>query len=185
MPTSTDKVPNTSATAASSGTDLNGAAVKNACEMLRARLARVAAGILPAVEPGFQPGGSGVESLKAMEESAINSGGKMPPSTAGRMPAATAKDMVFADGFVFHREFPNEKISFAESSRTPGCSASVCPPPVTYATPENSLGSRGWTRQAVSLFRERRGVTEVEVDGFHGNAPRVCVWTSCTTWAIR
>ena len=35
MPTSTDKVPNTSATAASCGTDLNGAAVKNACEILR------------------------------------------------------------------------------------------------------------------------------------------------------
>ena len=38
MPTSTDKVPNTSATAASCGTDLNGAAVKNACDTLRARL---------------------------------------------------------------------------------------------------------------------------------------------------
>jgi xanthine dehydrogenase molybdopterin binding subunit/xanthine dehydrogenase small subunit len=38
MLTSTDKIPNTSATAASSGTDLNGAAVKNACEILRARL---------------------------------------------------------------------------------------------------------------------------------------------------
>jgi len=43
MPTSTDKVPNTSATAASCGTDLNGMAVKNACEILRARLAPVAA----------------------------------------------------------------------------------------------------------------------------------------------
>jgi xanthine dehydrogenase molybdopterin binding subunit/xanthine dehydrogenase small subunit len=43
MPTSTDKVPNTSATAASCGTDLNGMAVKNACELLRARLAPVAA----------------------------------------------------------------------------------------------------------------------------------------------
>ena len=38
MPTRTDKVPNTSATAASCGTDLNGAAVKNACDTLRARL---------------------------------------------------------------------------------------------------------------------------------------------------
>jgi xanthine dehydrogenase molybdopterin binding subunit/xanthine dehydrogenase small subunit len=46
MQTSTDKVPNTSATAASAGTDLNGAAVKNACEILRARLAPVAAGML-------------------------------------------------------------------------------------------------------------------------------------------
>ena len=40
-PTRTDKVPNTSATAASSGADLNGAAVKNACEQIMARLAEV------------------------------------------------------------------------------------------------------------------------------------------------
>ncbi len=46
MPTSTDKVPNTSATAASCGTDLNGMAVKNACEILRTRLAPVAAKLL-------------------------------------------------------------------------------------------------------------------------------------------
>lgn len=39
MATRTDKVPNTSATAASCGTDLNGAAVKNACDTLNARLA--------------------------------------------------------------------------------------------------------------------------------------------------
>jgi len=48
MPTSTDKVPNTSATAASAGTDLNGAAVKNACETLHTRLAPVAARLLSA-----------------------------------------------------------------------------------------------------------------------------------------
>jgi hypothetical protein len=35
MKTRTDKVPNTSATAASSGADLNGAAVKHACDQLR------------------------------------------------------------------------------------------------------------------------------------------------------
>ncbi len=46
MPTSTDKVPNTSATAASSGSDLNGQAVKNACEILKTRLAQVAATLL-------------------------------------------------------------------------------------------------------------------------------------------
>jgi xanthine dehydrogenase large subunit len=38
MPTSTDKVPNTSATAASSGADLNGQAVKAACDTLLQRL---------------------------------------------------------------------------------------------------------------------------------------------------
>ncbi len=45
-PTRTDKVPNTSATAASSGADLNGGAVKNACEQITARLAEIAAGEL-------------------------------------------------------------------------------------------------------------------------------------------
>lgn len=46
MHTSTDKVPNTSATAASSGSDLNGQAVKDACETLKSRLAPVAAKLL-------------------------------------------------------------------------------------------------------------------------------------------
>jgi len=46
MPTRTDKVPNTSATAASSSTDLNGAAVLDACAQVRATLAQVAAPML-------------------------------------------------------------------------------------------------------------------------------------------
>ncbi|MHA7632726.1 xanthine dehydrogenase molybdopterin binding subunit [Corallococcus sp. M7] len=44
--TATDKVPNTSATAASSGSDLNGAAVREACVQVRERLAPVAARML-------------------------------------------------------------------------------------------------------------------------------------------
>ena len=47
-PTRTDKVPNTSATAASSGSDLNGGAVKDACEQILGRLKQVAAGLLGA-----------------------------------------------------------------------------------------------------------------------------------------
>lgn len=46
MTTATDKVPNTSATAASSGSDLNGEAVKQACDTLRARLVPVAQKLL-------------------------------------------------------------------------------------------------------------------------------------------
>jgi xanthine dehydrogenase large subunit len=57
-PTRTDKVPNTSATAASSGTDLNGGAIKDACDQIKARLAQVAAGMLgvPAHEVRFNRG---------------------------------------------------------------------------------------------------------------------------------
>jgi xanthine dehydrogenase large subunit len=43
--TNTSKVPNTSATAASSGTDLNGMAVKNAIDILKKRIAAVVSGV--------------------------------------------------------------------------------------------------------------------------------------------
>jgi xanthine dehydrogenase large subunit len=46
MPTRTDKVPNTSATAASSGSDLNGEAVRRACAELRQRLLPHASALL-------------------------------------------------------------------------------------------------------------------------------------------
>ena len=46
MSTRTDKIPNTSATAASAGTDLNGAAVADACSQIRGRLTEVAAELL-------------------------------------------------------------------------------------------------------------------------------------------
>ncbi|RZU63640.1 xanthine dehydrogenase molybdopterin binding subunit [Zhihengliuella halotolerans] len=66
-PTRTDKVPNTSATAASSGSDLNGGAVKDACEQIQGRLAQVAAIKLgvPAHEIRFE--GGVVRGLSASE----------------------------------------------------------------------------------------------------------------------
>jgi len=53
------------------------------------RLHTVAAGILPAVEPGILPGGTGVQNFKSVKNSKIDPGGKMPPSASGRMPDAT------------------------------------------------------------------------------------------------
>ena len=55
---------------------------------------RLAAGILPAVEPGFQPGGKTADKESASAKPiasisrAASPGGKMPPSTSGRMPDA-------------------------------------------------------------------------------------------------
>lgn len=58
MSTRTDKVPNTSATAASSGSDLNGEAVRRACAEIRERLLPVAATLLecPADQVRFEAG---------------------------------------------------------------------------------------------------------------------------------
>jgi xanthine dehydrogenase large subunit len=54
-PTSTDKNNNTSPTAASSGTDLNGAAALDACRALRERLAEFAAPLLADPQTGLCP----------------------------------------------------------------------------------------------------------------------------------
>jgi excinuclease ABC subunit B len=62
--------------------------------------AGVAAGILPAVEPGFQPGGKNADTTKVAEISdtlpnaGAIPGGRMPPSTAGWKPAATLPGVV-------------------------------------------------------------------------------------------
>jgi serine/threonine protein kinase len=57
----------------------------------------VAAGILPAVELGFQPGGRDIADTEGLEKSEASNnsnaipGGKMSPSTSGRMPDATSQ----------------------------------------------------------------------------------------------
>src|SRR6185436_3430751 len=66
--TNTSKVPNTSATAASAGTDLNGMAVKNAIDQLKGRIIEVAVNVLNQVtlrEPqGDKPGKLNVTKLE-------------------------------------------------------------------------------------------------------------------------
>jgi len=63
-------------------------------------VAEVAAGIVPAVEPGFQPGGEGVgksehlENFAATVISRVSLGGRMPPTTADATPAATLFEFV-------------------------------------------------------------------------------------------
>jgi hypothetical protein len=49
----------------------------------------VAAGVPPAVEPGILPGGMGVWFEKSLPFRTSGPGGKMPPSTAAKMAAAT------------------------------------------------------------------------------------------------
>lgn len=98
MATSTEKNPNTSATAASSGSDLNGQAALNAAELLRDRLARVAVAVLNRDEKlrGKPIAGSGVAPEIDIE--------KIPK----------ADHVVFEAGFVFEPASPERKISFPD-----------------------------------------------------------------------
>lgn len=67
-PTRTDKVPNTSATAASSSSDLNGGAVKDACEQIRGRMAAVAGRLLDVDERDVRFEGGFVTGLGRFDE---------------------------------------------------------------------------------------------------------------------
>jgi ATP-dependent helicase HrpA len=70
-------------------------------ELNRLLRERVAAGILPAGEPGILPGGEDADKQMAFERSGAvkasnaNPGGKMPPSTSGRMPDAIGDSQSF------------------------------------------------------------------------------------------
>jgi len=88
MSTRTDKVPNTSATAASSGSDLNGAAVEDACAQIRSRLAAVAAVLL-----GGQP------SEVRFERGAVSSGARTVEFGALCEAAYKQRVPLFAEGF--------------------------------------------------------------------------------------
>ena len=144
MPTSTDKVPNTSATAASSGTDLNGAAVKNACEILRARLAPVAAEV---TRLKLKP-----EISKSLLTSA----------------ATSEEEMIFADGFVFHRSTPEVKTPFAEVVRQAYMQRVSLSTTGYYATPGIDWDRAAGRGKPFHYFANGAAVTEVEVDGFTG-----------------
>ncbi len=150
MPTSTDKVPNTSATAASCGTDLNGAAVKNACEILRARLAAVA--------------------IELVGQASRLSSSKHPKEKleTGATPVLHHEEFTFAGGFVFHRAAPETKISFADLVQRAYQQRVSLSTTGFYATPDIHWDRAAGRGKPFHYFANGAAVTEVEVDGFTG-----------------
>ena len=114
MPTTTDKNANTSPTAASSGTDLNGAAALIATRKIKARLSELALALfeLPESRWARHTAGLGTE-----PEISVN---ELPPQNYDanlgaewKSGIATYHKVVFKDGQVFHQDRPEGKISFA------------------------------------------------------------------------
>ncbi|MEO7299750.1 MAG: molybdopterin cofactor-binding domain-containing protein, partial [Verrucomicrobiota bacterium] len=162
MPTSTDKIPNTSATAASAGTDLNGAAVQNACEILRARLARIAAQLFDAISKN---------KIELPREPDITRGSP-PDKDSAKMPqkngGGIVDDLVFADGFIFNRAQPDVKIAFADVVKKAYLERVSLSATGFYATPGihwDRVAGRG---KPFHYFSNGAAVSEVEVDGFTG-----------------
>ena len=140
MPTSTDKVPNTSATAASCSTDLNGMAVKNACEVLRNRLAPVAAQLL-----------------------SPRSGREITPDQV-----EFEENVVFATDVVAGAESEQIKLPFQEVVAAAHVQRISLASTGFYRTPEIYYDRAKGQGHPFHYFAIGAAVTEVEVDGFTG-----------------
>ncbi len=142
MPTRTDKVPNTSATAASAGTDLNGAAVLDACRQIVDRLRPVAAELLQCPESAVR-----------FEEGCVRAGDRGVPIAQVAEAAYKRRIALFAQGY--------------------------------YRTPEIHFDPETATRQAVPLFRLRRGGFRSGNRWLHRRCIASCAPIFWKTWAIR
>jgi len=96
--TTTSKIPNTSATAASAGTDLNGMAVKNAIEKLKGRIAEVV----------------------VKEFNGRDNASTLPTSAPQSIHTYNGKDthvenIIFEDDMIYDKMNPERKISFEEA----------------------------------------------------------------------
>ncbi|MEO6004533.1 MAG: xanthine dehydrogenase molybdopterin binding subunit [Opitutus sp.] len=138
MRTSTDKVPNTSATAASSGADLNGAAVAAACVTLRERLAPVAAKLLAKLS-----------------------------GNAGEDEASSA-DIVFDCGRVYVKTSPTVHVTFAQVCQQAYVDRVSLSATGYYKTPGIYWDWAKAEGRPFAYFACGAAVSEVEVDGYTG-----------------
>ncbi|MCU0565048.1 MAG: xanthine dehydrogenase molybdopterin binding subunit [Oculatellaceae cyanobacterium Prado106] len=144
MPTSTDKVPNTSATAASSGSDLNGQAVKDACETIKARLAPIAAQLL----------------LLLPDE--------IPQINGKSSEADLLQELIFAEDTIRSRTYPDRQVSFEAVVKQAYCDRISLSATGYYRTPNLSWNPETGKGNPFYYFAYGAAVSEVEVDGFTG-----------------
>jgi xanthine dehydrogenase molybdopterin binding subunit/xanthine dehydrogenase small subunit len=156
MKTSTDKVPNTSATAASAGADLNGAAVRVACAILRQRMAVVAAKMLTAAATGESSASVGVDISSARGTK------DLPPSEVA------AEDVVFANGFVSSRARPEVRVAFAQLATQCYVERVSLSTTGYYSTPGIRWDWSTASGRPFAYFASGAAVCEVEIDGYTG-----------------
>jgi len=155
MPTSTDKVPNTSATAASCGTDLNGMAVKNACEILRTRLAPVAAKLL-AAKTGRE---ISADKISFANNYVFETGAILPESLRHGGKNGSYADAIGRD---------ESAVTFTQVVQAAYFQRISLSSTGYYRTPEIHYDRAKGHGRPFHYFAVGAAVTEVEVDGFTG-----------------
>lgn len=115
MPTRTDKNANTSPTAASSGTDLNGAAALLATRKIKMRLSELATKLfeLPREQWASKTAGLGTQEEVKLEHANLD---ENDPNAGADWNSgiATYFDIIFENGEVYRKNDPNNKISFQD-----------------------------------------------------------------------
>ena len=169
MNTATDKVPNTSATAASSGSDLNGQAVKLACEALVERLRPVAARLLGRsaeesvpVIGGMNPPAGATASLNASEPVI---GGMNPP--AGATASLNALKVRFCDDGAEIEGDPR-RVGFAEIAQAAYAAQISLSATGYYRTPNIHFDAQTGLGKPFHYYAWGAAVSEVEINGLTG-----------------
>ncbi len=113
MPTRTDKNANTSPTAASSGTDLNGAAALLATRKIKKRLSELALKLLDIPKDRWASKTAGLGTQAEVELENKNLDENDPNAGADwKSGVATYFDILFKDGFAWHPDHAEKKIEF-------------------------------------------------------------------------
>lgn len=162
--TNTSKVPNTSATAASSGSDMNGFAVKNAIDKLKERLSIVAIDIFKSKFSLSFPQNEKSKDFVIPAKAGIHKIGK-----SGEVLNKTY-DIVFENNYIFYKDFPDKKIPFKELISTAYLNQVSLSATGYYKTPNIWFDREKGVGHPFHYFSFGMAVSEVVVDtltGYH------------------
>jgi xanthine dehydrogenase large subunit len=152
MPTATDKNANTSATAASSGTDLNGAAALKACHSLKVRLGSLLQQLQPIPEDRWA---QNIGGLGLCEDITVD-------------PDFDANRVVFKDGLVFLVGAPEFRVSFAKLVKEAYFHRIALSAYGHHRTPNLSFNKLTGQGRAFQYFTQGAACSEVEVNCWTG-----------------
>ena len=169
MPTSTEKNANTSPTAASSGTDLNGSAAVLAVRKIKGRLSELAAKLLTTPQNQWAKHTAAIGTANEIE---VNDHPytKMIPNEAVDWTSGTFSfnDIVFTEGSVFHAKDPKNKISFLDLVNEAYLNRISLCDYAYYRTPHLAFDKTTGKGRAFLYFSQGTAASEVKINRLTG-----------------
>jgi xanthine dehydrogenase large subunit len=164
MPTSTDKNANTSPTAASSGTDLNGAAAILAARKIKRRLSQLAVSLLELPENRWAKHTAGLGTEPEIEVEEVLGGND--PNAGADWPTGVASyhGIEFAEGCVYAAGAPEKRVSFHELVNEAFHHRISLSDYAHYRIPGLSFNKLTGRGDAFLYFTQGAAVSEVSVD---------------------